>query len=471
MSVNTKLFIFDRNIIIHAIEIIFNEKNSSGEKLMKSPNNKDDKFNIDHFYKDYLKGPKIFKNRSALEPSFIPDVLPHRDKEIEQIAQKTACALIGDAPPNFLCYGMTGTGKTATLRYVSQKLAQQNLESQPWWIYINCNIVSTPYRILAHIYNTIIFSTGLPKIPPTGLPKDVIFKSLLGLLDKTVGNSICFLVLDEIDILVGKKGNEILYDLTRLNENLDNCRTALIGISNKLNFKENLDPRVLSSLGEEPSIVFPVYNANELADILRERAKITFFEGKLEDDVIRLCAALAAKEHGDARKALQLLRKAGELTERAQNKRITERFVYGAQKELERDHVIEYIQGMPLQAQLVLTAIFLISKFEPEHVIITGHVCDVHSEISNKIPGVRQLTRRRISDYINELALAGIISTEVKSMGFHGRTTIIRINIEMELLNGVLSENDKIRNLLNYKPILLQSDKVKIKNNVFKKLV
>ncbi|MFX1600649.1 MAG: AAA family ATPase, partial [Promethearchaeota archaeon] len=133
----------------------------------------DHQFNIDEFYKNYLKGPRIFKIRDALETSYIPEDLPHRDSQIKKIAEKTACALLGDTPPSFLCYGMTGTGKTATIRYVSQRLAQQNSEIKSWWIYINCNIVSTPYRILAHIYNTI---SRREKIPPTGLPKDIIFK-------------------------------------------------------------------------------------------------------------------------------------------------------------------------------------------------------------------------------------------------------------------------------------------------------
>ncbi len=122
--------------------------------MLKSPND-NFQFNIDQFYKQYLQGPKIFKNRDALEASFIPNELPHRDKEIERVAELTACALNYQAPSHFLCYGMTGTGKTATIRYVSQKLSQHCSEQKPWWIYINCNIVSTPYRILAHICNDI----------------------------------------------------------------------------------------------------------------------------------------------------------------------------------------------------------------------------------------------------------------------------------------------------------------------------
>ena len=438
--------------------------------MLKNPNEKYN-FNIDRFYKDYLRGPKIFKNRDALEPSFVPYELPHRDKEIQKIAELTACALMGDAPPSFVCYGMTGTGKTATIRYVSQKLGHHTIENKPWWIYINCNVVSTPYRILAHIYNTI---SGREKIPPTGLPKDVIFKKLLGLLEQKVGNSICFLVLDEIDRLIENKkgGNEILYDLTRLNENLDYCRTSLIGISNKLKFRENLDPRVLSSLGEEPPIVFNPYNATQLGDILEDRGKIAFYEGVLEEGVIQLCAGLAAKEDGDARKALQLLRKAGELAQRAQNKVITTKHVYEAQNDLEKDHVIEFILGMPLQAQLTLTAIYLLSKFpESLEIIISGDVYEVYAELCVIIPGIRKLTERRISDFINDLALAGIISAPVKSMGYHGRTKIIRLDIDMALLKDILSKIDRIKKILNYKPVLLQSKKVKLKNNVFKRLI
>ena len=431
--------------------------------MLKNPN----QFDIEKFYEKYRSGARIFKNRDALEASFIPDELPHRDSQIQKVAELTACTLLGDSPPNFLCYGPTGTGKTATIRYISQKLTQQCLDDKPWWIYVNCSVVSTPYRILAHIYNRI---SGTERIPPTGLPKDIIFKKLLGILDQKV-QTICFLVLDEIDMLNEKNnGTEILYDLTRLNENLDLCKTSLIGISNKLKFKDYLDPRVKSSLGQE-HIVFPSYNANELRDILNERSKIAFNDGVLKDKVIPLCAALAAKEHGDARKALQLLRKAGELAERAQNKSISEKHIYDAENDLGKDHIAEYIKGLPLQVQVVLTAIFLISKHWPDQVIISGDIYGIYSELTQKIPGVRKLTERRISDFINELTLAGIIISDLKSMGHYGRTKIIKLDLDLDLVEKVLSEIDKFQNILDYKPTLFQIDKVKIKNNIFKKLI
>ncbi|MGQ4872607.1 MAG: Cdc6/Cdc18 family protein [Promethearchaeia archaeon] len=428
-------------------------------------------FNIDQFYKDYLKGPKLFKNREALQSSYIPEELPHRDSEIEQIAKITACALNGDTPPNILIYGLTGTGKTATVRYVSQKLAQYCTENKPWWVYINCNVVSTPYRILAHIYNSI---SGEEKIPPTGLPKDVIFKNLLGLLDHKIGKSICFLVLDEIDMLISKGNreslNEILYDLTRLNENLDFCRTALIGISNKINFTENLDPRVSSSLGGI-SVNFPTYNANQLKDILYDRACIAFYDDVIKEGVIPLCAAFAAKENGDARKALELLRKAGEIAERHQHKKVTNKHVHEALNELEKDYILDFIKGMPLQTQLTLAAIYLLTKYGKNYIITSGDIYEVYAEICNKLPGIKLITKRRISDFINELNQAGIINATIKSLGRYGRTKIINLNIEMGLIEKVFENNQKLKTILEYKPVILQKDKIKFNQNVFKKLI
>ena len=439
--------------------------------LTNQKENNNYSFNIDRFYKNYMKGPTLFKMREALEPSYIPDELPHRDIEIKKIAAITACALKGDVPNSFLCYGMTGTGKTATVRYISQKIAKHCEENPPWWIYINCNIVSTPYRILAHIYNTI---AGKEKIPPTGLPKDIIFKKLLGLLDLHIKDGVCFLVLDEIDVLIEKRGgNEILYDLTRINENLDSCRTCVIGISNKLRFIEYLDSRVASGLSGQEPIVFHPYNANELADILTQRSSIAFNENVLDQGVIKLCAGLAAKEHGNARKALQLLRKAGEIAERKQHKIISESDVLRAQNDLEKDHIVEYIHSMPFQAQLTLASVYLLQKYGRDHIITSGDIYETHSELADKIPGVKKLTQRRISDYINELTLAGIISAITKSMGHYGRTKLISIDIEKDLIERTLIQNKKIRisGILNYKPIVLQTDKVKIKNNVFRKLI
>ena len=150
-----------------------------------------------------------------------------------------------------------------------------------------------------------------------------------------------------------------------------------------------------------------------------------------------------------------------------------ESHVEKAQKDIDKDHIVEYLFSMPLQTQLTLTAIYLLSRFTKEHIITSGDIYEVHSELSNKIPGLKQLTRRRISDYINELTLSGLITANTRSMGHYGRTKIIKLDIELGLIERVLSQIKKIQDhkLLDYKPIILQTDKVKIKNIVFRKLI
>jgi cell division control protein 6 len=430
------------------------------------------KINISKIYDDFLSSPKIFKNRDALNPTYIPDNLLHRDSQIIRIAEITAPALKDGVPFNFLCFGKTGTGKTSIIRFVERKLREKCEErkiKKTFWVYNNCHQVNTPYRILANIFNTISVEE---KIPPTGLPKDIIFKRLLDLLDDVVGDSVCFIVLDEIDILIKKKGgNEILYDLTRLNEKdkLEKCRICIIGISNVLKFKSYLDPRVLSSFGGE-ELVFPAYNAEELTDILIERAKISFYDGVIKEGTIPLCAAIAAKEHGDARKALQLLRKAGELAERKNNKKISPKFVYEAQEDLERDNIEEYIMSLPKQIQLILCSILLIVKTNPDLKLRTGDIYDVYTDISNKIPGVKKLTQRRVSDLINELALAEIVKAEVISMGYYGRSKIVKLDIPLVQLYKILEKIDTIKELLKYTPVIGQKGKAKLNKITFKKL-
>ena len=116
------------------------------------------------------------------------------------------------------------------------------------------------------------------------------------------------IILDEIDILLKNDGDGLLYTLTRT----DNVSIA--SISNFVDFKQFIKPRVRSSLRDR-EIVFPPYNAQQLVDILNERSELSFNNGVLHDEVIPLCAALAAKEEGDARYALDLLRTSGELAD------------------------------------------------------------------------------------------------------------------------------------------------------------
>jgi len=272
-------------------------------------------------FKKYLESNKIFKNREVLRHSYRPQILPHRRPQIDQVAAILAPSLRNETPSNILIYGKTGTGKTAVVRYVGAELetAGVHLEKICRVVHLNCEVIDTQYRVLAQISKTLLGDdeTASDKarthIPMTGWPTDQVYAELKNQLESMEG--VLIIVLDEIDKLVKKSGDETLYNLSRINSDLKKSKVSMIGISNDLSFKDFLDPRVLSSLSEE-ELVFPPYNAPQLCDILLQRAEMAFLEGVLEEGVIPLCAALAAQEHGDARRALDLLRVSGEIADR-----------------------------------------------------------------------------------------------------------------------------------------------------------
>lgn len=401
-------------------------------------------------FEDFLKNTVIFENKEVLRPNYTPDNLPHRDKQIQLLASMLVPAIRGDTPSNILIYGKTGTGKTAVVKFVGQEL-EDTSESRGiacYVLYINCEIVDTQYRLLA----TLARHVG-KEVPMTGWPTDQVFEEFKKTVDKK--KQVVIVILDEIDKLV-RKGDDVLYNLSRINGDLKNARISLIGISNDLKFTEFLDPRVKSSLGEE-EIIFPPYDANQIHDILEQRAGLAFKSNMLDETVIRLCAAFAAQEHGDARRALDLLRVSGELAERTKSPVVEEKHVRVAQEKIENDRVVEVVRTLPTQSKLVLLSVLLLSKIRNNNVS-TGEAYTIYKQMCHDI-GSDILTQRRITDLISELDMLGIINAMVVSKGRYGRTKEISLSVPMSDTKGVLMEDYRLKSLENYQPdpLIIQS--------------
>jgi cell division control protein 6 len=355
-----------------------------------------------------------------------------------------APVLKGARCSNIFIYGKTGTGKTAVTKYVLNKLSQKAAElgSPVKVCYINCRFVGTEYRVFSYMCDAVNVN-----IPFTGLALGEVFDRFKnGLETRKV---MLVAVLDEIDALVKDRGDILLYELTRINEAIRSSKTTVVGISNDLRFKEFLDPRVLSSLSEE-EIVFQPYNADELLDILHERAKLAFHDGVLLKGAVGLCAALAAAEHGDARRALDLLRVAGELAERERAKNVNEEHIRLAEKRIEHDRVFEAIKNLPPHSKSVLCSVYLLSKTGVKQ-IVTGEIYEIYRELCEQM-GLAPLTQRRVSDLINELDSLGLLNTQVVSMGRYGRTKKIRLSISSSLFKNVFADDNRFERLICYSP-------------------
>jgi len=380
---------------------------------------------IDRIFDSFVNN-NLFKNKSVLQSNYNPETITHRDEQIESIASILAPALRGERISNLFVYGKTGTGKTLSVKHVGDKVTsrlKEMGENNLQFVYVNCKlkkVADTEYRILAEIIHTLGGS-----VPATGLPTDQVYARFIDLIDNK--KQMIILVLDEIDQAVKKISDNFIYSLTRLNTELKNAQISIIGISNSLTFMDGLDPRVRSSLGEE-EMVFSPYNALQLQDILKERSEKAFKSEILEEGVIAKCAAYAAREHGDARRALDLLRVAGEIAERGNSKKITLQHIDFANNKIERDKMLDIIEGEPRQFQLVLYSIMSISEDSNKRKegIFTGEVYNAYQELCSKTRN-EALTQRRVSDILAEFDMLGIINTHVISKGRHGRMREIKL--------------------------------------------
>ena len=393
---------------------------------------------IDEIFRKAKEGRALFIDRGALSPEYVPDNLPFRDDQIKSVAQVLAPILHGSKPSNLLLYGKTGTGKTAVARYVLGRLKKETSSKSLVVAYVNTRMANTEYRTLAEFARFL----DLPpekQIPFTGLSIGEVVSRIFSEVRSKKADVI--LVMDEIDYIVKTFGDGILYEFTRSSDRLAPGLLSLVGISNDLRFKEGLDPRVLSSLSEE-ELVFPPYTVDELRQILKERAGTAFRPSAVSESAINLCAAMAGSEHGDARRAVDLLRIAGEVAEREGLKQVDDFCVKRASDKMEHDRVEEAIRSLPVQNKAILLAT---SKFEAG--TNTGELYLVYSSLCRK-SGLETLTQRRVSGILAELDLMGLVEASVVSKGRRGRTKRIRLLIGGETLTKTLTEDTTFAGLI-----------------------
>jgi cell division control protein 6 len=345
--------------------------------------------------------------------------------EQEKVTQSLIPILKHFRPSNLLVYGKPGTGKTLVVRRVLSKI-QERVEKSNFpikLVYTNSKEETTLYGLLVSFGRQLGLSEK--ELPTTGLSISEVFKRLLRTIDEKSLNTV--FVIDEIDFLVhliSKTGNDILYQLTRSNERLKNGSLTLIGISNDLTFKERLDPRVISSLGEE-EIIFTNYTVDQIHKILEDRIQSAFVEGAVEGPALNLCAAMAGREHGDARRAIALLRVAGEIAEREQQEKITEEHIRSASLKMEEDKETAALESYPLHEKLIILGVMKAGGSS------TGEIFSAYKDLCKTVRQ-KELTQRRVTQMLSEIELSGIISGRIIHQGIHGRTKKFKLTISPE---------------------------------------
>ncbi len=405
---------------------------------------------LDEVFNKFFNNASVFRDRNVLRHDYLPERLPHREEQISRLGETMAPVLKGARCSNIFVYGKTGTGKTAVTKYVLNRLEAKarKINAPVGFCYVNCRLAGTEYRVFYSLCQSVQLH-----VPFTGLSLGEVFDRFRKGLDKL--KTIFIIALDEVDALVKTRSDILLYELTRINETLFHSKVSIIGISNDLKLKEFLDPRVLSSLSEE-EIVFRPYNAHELKNILSERAQMAFHEGVLSEGALSLCAALAAAEHGDARRALDLLRVAGEVAERTGVNVVKENHVREAEKLIEHNRVVEALANLTLHSKLVILSVLQLVRANGYRAV-TGEIYEVYNELCGEL-AITPLTQRRLSTLVNELDALGLLNVQVVSMGRYGRTKKIRLEVTRTLIREAFSNDDRLGRLIDYEPKCLSKN-------------
>lgn len=350
----------------------------------------------------------IFANKELLDIEHVPNEerIIGREDEISNLANSIHPAIRGGKPRNTLIYGKTGTGKSLVAKHVTQS-AEAFAPDQGTRLeraYIDCTQATTETQVVIKLARTFNRpdETNI-SVPLSGLSTTVYYDRLWQILDAL--HDVVIIILDEVDKL---QENNVLMQLSRAGEagKINSCKIGILAISNKISFKDSLDERVLSSL-QDREFIFPPYDANQLREIMRHRQD-AFHEGALTDDVIPLAAAFAAQEHGDARKALDILRNAGELAKDDNSDVVREQHVRDAREKADIDRFSKLLQDQPTQSKAAVYALSLIAEGSTQEEFPTRKIYERYEQLAQSLD-IDPLSQRRMADRLNEQAFLDIL--------------------------------------------------------------
>lgn len=403
---------------------------------------------------EFRRKSSPYVNADALDESYQPEKILGRDDELEEIHSVLQPIINREPPQNAFLYGLSGLGKTECMRYKVDALTAAvtnyddiTVES----IWLNCDDLTSSYQVAIEIANTIRPSSQ--SLPRSGLPRSQVYSTMFEALDQlgsTTGDSdegdgprqYVLIILDEVDNIGSR--DRLLYQVPRAktNEKIEQVWPAIIGISNDVTFKENLSSKVKSSLCER-EIVFSRYDADQLGKIIGRRVEIAFRDGAVGENVIKLCAAYATQEGGDARYALDLLKVAADAARDRGDDTLSEADIEAARQQIKDTRVLDSVRSLTRHEQLTAATVMLMDRNEnlPAR---RGEIYSHYTQVAKSV-GLSPNKRRRFHDYMDNMSMLGLIGTNEVNKGIADAsyyTHDIR-SLEAEIVVTALVEDER----------------------------
>ena len=383
---------------------------------------------------------EIFKNEEVLNEHYTPDEIPEREGESAELVRGLRRVFRGGEPKNMFLQGKTGQGKTASARYVldefEKRASQHDIDVET--IFQSCSNHSSSYHLACNLVERF---TGTD---PNGHPQQKVFDKMYAVLEERAENIV--IVFDEIDS-IGEK-HDILYDIPRARDNndIEDTKIGIIGITNDSTFLQSMDPRTKSSL-YDGTIQFDAYEADDLQNILQRRVEKAFLDGVVENSAIQLCAAYAAQDKGSARQAIDYLYEAGDVAIDHNSSTVTDEHVREAEERVNKRNVTQSISGLTVQDHLTLCAVVSLALDGNE----PARTRQVYSEYSNltRSIDVNSLAMDRVRDHLQDLDMIGVIDGELRSGGSEGgKKYYWQLNTDIGATIEVLQEIDRLSDLM-----------------------
>ena len=363
----------------------------------------------------------IFRDRSKLSPRYVPEELPHRETQVQQIVH-----VFSDAPKDpdkfpltvLQAVGVAGIGKTSTVLRSSKMLEEQFAKSRLTLktAYINLKLQGgnkfAIYRLL--------LERIAPELPAQGLSAEEMLRYLLTYLREN--NQYALIIMDEIDYLIKtSKDTGIIYDLTRLNEFEPDkpCNVkGVVFIARSTEFYNRLDPAEQSTLGRIP-MEFHSYTIQQVSDILESRAGQAFSPKAIGSDVIDKVSSITTSQevNGDVRYALDLLLYAGNLAESQGTGRVMLDHVRKVHGQVHPSITTEEIDQLSKNHLVSLTALVRALKSKKKLYVELRDVRLYAAELAEQL-GMKKID---VEDYLDDLKARRLVDIKsLKEIGLHG---------------------------------------------------